>query len=245
MKTARKAILLVLCVICLVVASVMGTLAYLTDTEAVTNTFSVGKVGINLDELDVDGSQTTPTPNTNPVRDKKNHYHLIPGEEYVKDPIVHVDADSESCYLYVQIVNDITAIEAAETEKLDDGSNYVPVATQITNNGWIPMGNAYPGLYYKVWTKGTSLADQTVFTNFKISDNATNTQLAAHAPVTTGEGANAVTTYKNIEVTAYAIQLAGFEPEIAADATEEAKAAANLAAAQNAWTALAGQLNLT
>ena len=54
MKTARKAILLVLCVILLVVASVMGTLAYLTDTEAVTNTFTVGKVGITLDETDVD-----------------------------------------------------------------------------------------------------------------------------------------------------------------------------------------------
>jgi len=38
MKTARKAILLVLCAILLVVSAVTGTLAYLTDTEAVTNT---------------------------------------------------------------------------------------------------------------------------------------------------------------------------------------------------------------
>lgn len=219
MKTARKAILLTLCAILLVAASVMGTLAYFTDSESVKNTFTVGKVEIELDETDTDDS----TPNK--ARDKENRYHLIPGEEYVKDPIVHVVADSESCYLYVQVVNEIFAIEATATEKLDNGSLYVPVATQITNNGWTALGADYPNVYYKTWTKDTPSVDQTVFSNFKISDNATNAQLAAHAPVTTGEGANAVTTYKNIKVTAYAIQMAGFENN-----------------PSGAWTALKAQL---
>ena len=54
MKTKRKALLLSLCAVLLVVASVMGTMAYLTSTSAtVTNTFTVGNVGITLDEAPV------------------------------------------------------------------------------------------------------------------------------------------------------------------------------------------------
>ena len=44
MKSNRKALLLTLCALLLVVTSVFGTLAYLTDSEAVKNTFTVGKI---------------------------------------------------------------------------------------------------------------------------------------------------------------------------------------------------------
>ena len=84
MKTARKALMLILCAALLVSATVMGTLAYLTSKDTVTNTFSVGKVAITLDELDVDNS----TEGEND-RDKANAYHLLPGETYDKDPTVH------------------------------------------------------------------------------------------------------------------------------------------------------------
>ena len=48
-----KAILMALCAVLLVAASVMGTLAYLTSTDTVTNTFTVGNVQIKLDEAKV------------------------------------------------------------------------------------------------------------------------------------------------------------------------------------------------
>lgn len=46
----------------LVAASVMGTLAYLTSTDTVKNTFTVGKVAITLDEAEVTeyGEAVTP-----------------------------------------------------------------------------------------------------------------------------------------------------------------------------------------
>ena len=67
MKTKRKALLLSLCAVLLVVASVMGTMAYLTSTDTVTNTFTVGNVQIKLDEAAVN-PDGTPIANAARVR---------------------------------------------------------------------------------------------------------------------------------------------------------------------------------
>ena len=75
MKTRNKALLLMLSAVTLVAASVFGTIAYLTDNESVTNTFTVGKVGLNLDEAEVNTDGTKATEN----RVTENDYHLLPG----------------------------------------------------------------------------------------------------------------------------------------------------------------------
>lgn len=83
-----------------IVASITGTLAWLTaKTEAVTNTFTVGNINITLiehkyDENDLD--KTTAETTTN------QSYKLIPGNVYAKDPVVTVKANSEKCYLFVE-----------------------------------------------------------------------------------------------------------------------------------------------
>lgn len=58
MKTRSKALLLTLCAVLLVTASVLGTMAFLTSNDEVVNTFSVGSVAIKLDEAkaNTDGS---------------------------------------------------------------------------------------------------------------------------------------------------------------------------------------------
>ena len=53
MKTQAKVLVAALCAVLLVVGSVMGTLAYLTDRQAVVNTFTVGNVDITVDEAPV------------------------------------------------------------------------------------------------------------------------------------------------------------------------------------------------
>ena len=50
MKTRSKALLLILCAMLLLIASALGTVAYLTVQDTVTNTFSVGQVKITMDE---------------------------------------------------------------------------------------------------------------------------------------------------------------------------------------------------
>lgn len=91
-----KILLLALCAVLLVAASVVGTLAYLTSQDTVVNTFTVGKVNIVLDE-------TAVTPDGKPIngaaRVKENSYHLVPGMTYVKDPRVTVVKGSEESYV--------------------------------------------------------------------------------------------------------------------------------------------------
>lgn len=106
-----KAILMALCAVLLVAASVMGTLAYLTSTDTVTNTFTVGKVEIKLDEAkaNTDGSLVAGA-----ARVDANTYKLMPGHTYNKDPQVHVKADSEPSYIRMLVtVSDIAKLKAA------------------------------------------------------------------------------------------------------------------------------------
>lgn len=95
MKTKSKALLLTLCVVLLVAASVLGTMAYLTSSAEVKNTFTIGKVEIKLDETDV----------TNPTgpRVTANSYKLMPGTTYTKDPTVTVKAGSEESYVRMKV----------------------------------------------------------------------------------------------------------------------------------------------
>lgn len=192
MKKTSKALLLSLCAVLLVTASVLGTMAYLTSQDQVVNTFTVGNVAITLDEKDVDNS----TPGEND-RDKANAYKLMPGHNYEKDPIVHVDANSEDCYLFVKVVNEIANIEAEKT-----------VAQQMTEKGWVAV-DAANGIYVyttdktnpAVVTKGSNI---TVFENFTIAGNVDNTTLATYAE-------------KTITVNAYAIQADGFAGKTASE----------------------------
>lgn len=194
MKTRNKALLLTLCAMLLVVASVLGTVAYLTDRAEVKNTFTVGNVKITMDETDVDNS----TPNKD--RDTANTYKLLPGHVYTKDPIIHVDASSEDCYLFVKVVNEITAIE--------DSTN--TVAAQMAAKGWKAV-DGQSGVYVYVGTAADATAplavsaktDVTVFEKIQIAGTVNGTTLAAYAG-------------KTITVTAYAIQKDGFEGKSAA-----------------------------
>lgn len=122
MKTVRKTLILAACAIMLVCATIAGTLAYLTAQVSVKNTFTVGNVAITMDETDVDNS----TPGGND-RDTENEYKLLPGQTYTKDPIIHVSATSEDCYVFVKVTNNISSVEAT-------GNN--TIAKQLEANGW-------------------------------------------------------------------------------------------------------------
>lgn len=125
MKTKSKALLLTLCAVLLVAASVLGTMAYLTSTDTVTNTFTVGKVEIKLDETDVT-NQTGP-------RVQANSYKLMPGTTYTKDPTVTVKAGSEESYVRMKVTfNNATEIIALCTDP------------EFTDDGPTGVENAYP-----------------------------------------------------------------------------------------------------
>ena len=121
MKTKSKALLLTLCAVLLVAASVLGTMAYLTSTDTVTNTFTVGKVEIKLDEAKVNANGI---PEEGAARVTGNSYKLMPGRTYTKDPTVTVLNGSEESYVRMKVTfNNATEIIAlcTDPEFADDG----------------------------------------------------------------------------------------------------------------------------
>ena len=97
----KKKILVACLCVALAVLTVAGTtLAYLTDSKEVKNTFTVGKVKIALDEAKVD---TDGTPVEGAKRVTENEYKLMPGHTYVKDPTVTVLGGSEDCYVRMKV----------------------------------------------------------------------------------------------------------------------------------------------
>ncbi len=180
MKTRTKALLLVMSALLLIVSTVFATMAYLTSTAEVKNTFSVGNVTISMDEAKVNEYGV---PVTGADRVTANTYKLIPGHKYDKDPIVTVKANSEKCYVFVRIENEIAAIESGTT-----------IRSQITAYGWALLDGT-TDVFYK--TVDLSAVDQElpVFEYFTIKNDA---------DVSAYNG-------KAINVKAYAIQFDGFD----------------------------------
>lgn len=137
-----------------------GTLAWLTSSATVTNTFSVGALSITMDEAPVDatGAETTGD------RVIANSYKLMPGHTYAKDPTVHVQPNSEASYVFVKVENGISAIEAATNT----------IADQITAKNWTPV-DGHAGFYYKAQdavAADAGAVDLEVFESFTIADDA-------------------------------------------------------------------------
>lgn len=186
MKTARKVLVLALCAVLLVSATIVGTMAYLTSQDTVTNTFTVGSVAITLDEAPVDVYGTVVAGD----RRDNNTYKLLPGHTYTKDPIVHVTQGSEVCWLFVEVEDGIADIEADTT-----------VAAQLTTNGWSAVaGAANVYAYVDRVDARTTAKDVPVFGGFTIKNDASVANY----------------NNETIVVTAYAVQADGFDTAAAA-----------------------------
>ena len=85
MKKMKKVLPLLFAVMLLVGVAVGATLAWFTDSsEEVKNVFTVGTIQTDLQE-------TT------------EEYKMIPGWDIEKDPKANVAADSEDCFLFVEV----------------------------------------------------------------------------------------------------------------------------------------------
>lgn len=101
---STKVFLSLLALVLVVGCAVGGTIAWLTaTTEPVVNTFTYGKIKIELTE-------TTGT-----------EYKIIPGVNISKDPKVTVKADSEACWLFVKVAEEGTFVANKVTYSIADG----------------------------------------------------------------------------------------------------------------------------
>lgn len=197
MKTRSKALLLIFCAMLLLIASALGTVAYLTVQDTVTNTFSVGKVDATLIEGSA-GKRSMRARSTGAPVDENDHI-LMPGHTYTKDHTIHVDAVSEDSYIFVKVENGIASYEAASSA---EEGGYRTIADQITANGWTALESA-ADVYYREYTKSSTGSDFAVFDTFKIADNANDVESWGSCEA-------------QVVVTAYAVQKDGFDTASAA-----------------------------
>ena len=214
--TFKKKLLIVLValvsVVAIVVTSVLATVAYLTSSAAVSNVFTVGNVGIVMNEAKVNPDGTLYDGGV--TRVDTNTYHLVPNKTYLKDPTITVNAGSENSYLFCLVRNDL--VEIAKNT-----ADCPSIATQLKNFGWAEYTTASTGKVYVY----VGFADEAAKTGSLVPDNgvfATGTSVAkaVHAgnqyklfeEFTIKEDAN-VSNYgaAKITLTAVAIQIAGFE----------------------------------
>ena len=204
----KKKLLIMSVAMVLVCAFAVGmTIAYLTDHETVTNTFTVGNVQIKLDEAKVNPDGTL-VPNAERV--KANSYKLIPGHTYTKDPTVTVLSGSESSYIKMTVT-------FTKADALDDifapGANLTSIFNGYDSTNWIYKGNtentSAKTRTYEFWYKeavaapDADVALDALFDSITVPRTITNDQLATIQGMT-------------ITVNAYAIQADGFSsPEAA------------------------------
>ena len=183
----KKKLTTVLAIVLVVALSVAGTYAYLTSkTATITNTFTVGKVNIDLKETfntDADGDGT------------KDCWkmQLIPGTSAVKDPTVTVKANSEKCYLFVKF------------EEKNSPTTYLTYTSTLTDaNGWTKL-EGESNVWYRVVDKADTntsfvlLQADNKGNMVTVKDSVTNTNME--------EAAKAELVY-----TAYACQYEGMSP---------------------------------
>ncbi|MDD7502714.1 MAG: SipW-dependent-type signal peptide-containing protein [Clostridium sp.] len=201
----KKKLLIMSVAMVLVCAFAVGmTIAYLTSTDEVVNTFTVGNVRIKLDEAEVDQygvPQGSPAP-----RISENVYKLIPGHTYTKDPMVTVLSGSESSYIKMTV----TFSNSAELDAIfgTDGADLTSIFKGYNPANWIHKGNTEDTenhtRTYEFWYKETvdaredAVKLEPLFTSIVVPDFITGDQLAELQTMT-------------ITVNAYAIQADGFE----------------------------------
>ena len=208
MKTQAKVLIAALCAVLLVVGSVMGTLAYLTDRQAVVNTFTVGNVDITVDEAPV-----TPDGEVIPGEDRVegNDYHLIPGQTYTKDPTMTVKAGSEDSYVRMMVtINCMSELKAIfgedflPHEYIEGKDSSIWVYNSTTDNGDNTV--TYEFRYHTTVDAYESTEDivlEPLFTSFTVPGEVTGEQLATIADL-------------EIRVEGHAIQTASFDSADAA-----------------------------
>jgi len=210
-KNTKKILLICICVIAVLTVSVVGTLAYLTDTDSAVNTFTMGQVHISVDEAKVNADGT---PVTGADRVKANEYHILPGLKYTKDPAVTVNGGSEDAYVrMILTVHNASDVQAVLTKyNLGDFS--------VLIGGWDKAIWLYEG-----FTEDT--AKNTISFEFRykevVAKSAADTKLPAlfDTLIVPGEitGQEMKDLYDGgfkMEVFGHAIQAAGFDTEDAA-----------------------------
>lgn len=162
-----------------------GTVAWLVSKPAaITNVFTVGNINATLTET-------------------AKEFKIVPGVNIAKDPVATVKANSENCYLFVQLT------EANWPTFTEKGSTTRKVEYKIAE-GWIKL-ESKDGVYYREVTKSDTDQHFDVLQDNQVTVSSTLTK----------ENVDAITGTPKLTVAVYAVQKEGM------DSAGKAWAAAN------------------
>ena len=173
--TKRKILALALTLCMAAILIVGGTLAYFTDTDDATNTFTVGNVDIILTEPNWDGSGSEDAP------------EVYPGEPLAKDPTVTNDG-ANPCFVRIQVTGlDCLGNAGMITYRTDN-------VTDKLGENWVLHTDGY--FYYnkvlEVGAKTDALFDQIVIpTGLTNGDAETEFNVVVTAEAVQAQGAKA------------------------------------------------------
>lgn len=178
-SVSSKAFVVMLALVLALGCAVGGTIAWLTKTtDPVTNTFTYGNIDITLTETVPENRQAK----------------IIPGKDIPKDPKVTVKANSETCYLFVKVVEDGTFVANK-------------VTYTIRADGWTKGdGTDIPAdVYYREVPAATT---DTAF--YMLTGNTANPNGVVTVSPELNKDEIATATNPTLTFTAYAIQKEGF-----------------------------------
>ena len=136
-KNSVKLVALVLVLALLMGGAIGGTLAWLfTNTEPVVNTFTVGNIELELKE-------TFNTKSENSESNDRWVGKMVPGGKLAKDPYVKVSADSEDCWVFVEVIEEGAATVGNDTYGFDHFIEYTVDTTK-----WEEVGTTEKGVVY-------------------------------------------------------------------------------------------------
>lgn len=164
-----------------------GTVAWLVSKPApITNVFTVGNINAELAET-------------------AKAFKIVPGVDIAKDPVATVKANSENCYLFVELTEENwpAFTEADKTRKVE-----YKIA-----DGWTELESEH-GVYYREVTKKDTDQPFDVLKGNRVTVSNTLTK----------ENADAITGDPKLTVAVYAVQKEGMGSAADAWATATAKA---------------------
>ena len=183
----------------LLVVAVGGAIAYFTDTDEQTNTFTIGNVDISLTEPNWNKTDS----DSNGVPDASEN--LMPGQSVFKDPTINNLSTKNAAYVFAKVVvpctSETTPKEIFTYDINDDAWTELTSAAVACTNG-----NATHVYYYGTNGTLTELAKATS------STAPTPTSKAVFDKVTvlsTLKGNEGLTVNKDIVVNGYGIQKDG------------------------------------
>ena len=200
----KKKKTLLAAVILLLIFVVGGAIAYFTDTETKTNTFTIGNVDITLTE---DGWDALPDSNSNNIPDDAED--MLPGKSVTKDPVVNNVSTKTPAYVFVKVEVPCTSIVAPATTSEE-------IFVYTLNAGWTELsseavactsgGTATHVYYYGSNGTLTTLAKAA---NASTPTPTTNPVFSSIMLRTTLKGNEGLDTQKQVVVTGYGIQTEG------------------------------------